>query len=306
MHVRSQSNPGIYVEREIDAGIDDVWRLSQTPDLHERWDLRFSRIKYLPRDTESEPQQFIYETRIGFGMSVAGTGESVGERIGVDGSAISSLRFDSNDPKSLIRRGAGYWRYIPTDASMRFLTWYDYEVRFGAIGRLVDRMIFRPLMGWATAWSFDRLRLWIEEDQTPEVSVAFASIHAVARVTIAFIWFWQGLVPKLIFRDIGEKMMLVRSGGSVNLLPWLGGVEVVLALISLLTWRRQKMLLVNIALMIVALGVVALKSPEYLWEAFNPVTLNLAIIGLSLAGYVAGKKSPFAGRCLRVKPRGEQ
>ncbi|HMH14734.1 MAG TPA: DoxX-like family protein [Edaphobacter sp.] len=66
------------------------------------------------------------------------------------------------------------------------------------------------------------------------------------------------------------------------------------------------MLLVNIALMIVALGVVALKSPEYLWEAFNPVTLNLAIIGLSLAGYVAGKRSPFAGRCLRVKPRGEQ
>jgi hypothetical protein len=306
VEVGLRSNPGIYVELEIDAGIDDVWRLSQTPDLHERWDLRFSRIKYLLRDTESEPQRFLYETRIGFGMSIAGTGESVGERAGGDGSAISSLRFDSDDPKSLIRRGTGYWRYIPTDASMRFLTWYDYEVRFGSVGRLVDRMVFRPLLGWATAWSFDRLRLWIEEGQAPEVSVAFASIHAVARVTIAFIWLWQGLVPKLVFHDIGEKIMLVRSGGSVDLLPWLGGVEIVLALISLLTWRRQKMLLVNVALMVIALGVVALKSPEYLWGAFNPMTLNLAIIGLSLAGYVAGKRSPFAGRCLRVKPKGDQ
>lgn len=306
MQVRSLFNPGIYVERVIDAGIDDVWRLSQSPDLHERWDLRFTRIKYLPRDIESEPQQFIYETRIGFGMSVAGTGESIGERVGVDGSAVSSLSFDSDDLKSLIRRGAGYWRYIPIDGGMRFLTWYDYEVRFGVAGRLADRLVFRPLMGWATAWSFDRLRLWIEEDQTPEASFAFASIHAVARVTIALIWFWQGLVPKLIFRDIGEKMMLVRSGGSVDLLPWLGSVEVAIALVTLLTWRRPKVLLLNIALMVVALGVVALQSSEFLWEAFNPVTLNLAVIGLSLAGYVAGKRSPFAGRCLRVKPRGEQ
>jgi DoxX-like family len=305
VQVRSLFNPGIYVERVIHSGIDDVWRLSQTPDLHERWDLRFTCIRYLPREMESEPQRFLYETRIGFGMSVAGTGESVGERVGADGSAISSLRFDSDDPKSLIRRGAGYWRYIPVDGSTRFLTWYDYEARFGIAGRLVNRMVFRPLMGWATAWSFDRLRLWIEEDQTPEASFALASIHAVARVTIAFIWFWQGLIPKLIFRDIGEKVMLAQSGVPANVLPWLGGVEVVIALVTLLTWRRPKMLLVNIALMVVALGAVALKSPEYLWEAFNPVTLNLPVVGLSLAGYVAGKRTPFAGRCLRVKPRGE-
>lgn len=239
-------------------------------------------------------------------MTVAGTGESVGERVGVDGSAISSLRFDSDDSKSLIRRGAGYWRYIPAGGGVRFLTWYDYEVRFGAVGRLLDRIVFRPLMGWATAWSFDRLRLWIEEEQLPEASFAFASIHAVARITIAFVWFWQGLVPKLMFHDIGEKMMLARSGGSVSLLPWVGGVEVVAALAILLTWRRPKVLLLNIALMFIALGVVALKSQEYLWEAFNPVTLNLAVIGLSVAGYFAGKRAPFAGRCLRVKPRGEQ
>lgn len=30
--------------------------------------------------------------------------------------------------------------------------------------------MFHPLIGWATAWSFDRLRLWIERGIPPEVS----------------------------------------------------------------------------------------------------------------------------------------
>ncbi|WP_147944595.1 hypothetical protein [Microbispora sp. CSR-4] len=32
-------------------------------------------------------------------------------------------------------------------------------------------LVFRPLIGWATAWSFDRLRLWLETGQTPERSL---------------------------------------------------------------------------------------------------------------------------------------
>jgi len=165
-------SPGIYVETRIGADLEEVWRLTQDPALHQRWDLRFSRIEYLPRPILTEPQRFLYETRIGFGLSIRGTGESVGER--------SALKFASADPKSLIREGAGYWRYIPTPSALRFLTWYDYSVRFGFAGRLADRLVFRPLMGWATAWSFDRMRLWAEDGQTPEASLALWMIHATA------------------------------------------------------------------------------------------------------------------------------
>ena len=72
------------------------------------------------------------------------------------------LRFWSQDPKSLIREGSGYWKYVPHGDDGRtilFLTLYHYRVRFGALGRFLDRLLFRPLIGWATAWSFDRLRL---------------------------------------------------------------------------------------------------------------------------------------------------
>ena len=83
--------------------------------------------------------------------------------------------------RSLIRSGSGYWRYEPTSGGVRFLTRYDYETRWGALGALVDRVLFRPLLGWATAWSFDRLRIWLEEGVEPERSRRLARARRCLR-----------------------------------------------------------------------------------------------------------------------------
>jgi hypothetical protein len=160
----------IYVETRIRAPLEEVWEKTQRPELHQRWDLRFTEIEYLSRDSDDEPQRFRYATRIGLGVTVEGRGETVGERRGPDGASTSALYFWSDDPRALIRRGSGYWRYVPTSDGVRFLTQYDYEPRWGVVGRIVDRVMFRPLLGWATAWSFDRLRLWLEEGVPPERS----------------------------------------------------------------------------------------------------------------------------------------
>src|SRR5437762_14123478 len=103
---------GIYVEIPIRASMDELWEKTQNPQLHQRWDLRFTQIEYLPRQGE-EPQSFLYRTRIGFGLKIDGQGESVGERDGNDAERTSSLKFWSDDPKSLIKAGSGYWKYAP-------------------------------------------------------------------------------------------------------------------------------------------------------------------------------------------------
>lgn len=162
--------PPIYVEARIRGTINELWRCTQSPDLHERWDLRFTQISYLPRPDRAFPQRFRYTTRLGFGIAISGEGETAGDRSGPDGQRTSALRFWSASPISLICNGAGYWKYIPTADGIRFITAYDYEVRFGWLGRLFDHLVFRRLIGWATAWSFDRLRLWIEQEQVPETS----------------------------------------------------------------------------------------------------------------------------------------
>jgi len=161
----------IYVEILIRAPMDKIWEYTQTPQLHQQWDLRFSTIDYMPRTEIASPQCFRYATRIGCGLEIAGEGHTTAYRELPDGSAISALEFASDSRLSLIRRGTGYWKYIPTRDGVRFITVYHYSTRFGAFGARFDRSVFRPLIGWATAWSFDRLRLWLEAGIHPRLAL---------------------------------------------------------------------------------------------------------------------------------------
>ncbi len=296
--------PGIYVEILVREPLETVWRLTQEPELHQRWDLRFSEIEYLPRPDASEPQRFLYATRIGFGLAIRGTGESIATRTAADGDTSSSLKFRSQDRKSLIREGAGYWRYVPTADGLRFFTWYDYQVRFGWAGRLADT-VFRPVMGWATAWSFDRMRLWAEDGQTPEVSLAFAAIHATARVAIAAVWVWHGLVPKLLLQNADERTMLLQAGLPLWAMAWIGGGEIAFGVLVLAAWRWRGVFALNAAMMLAALAAVCVRSPEYVGAAFNPVTLNLLMVAMSVVGWIAWARTPTASRCKRKVPGGK-
>src|SRR5258708_10168764 len=147
LNLQMAQDRGIYVEIQICAGVDEVWRHTQVPELHELWDLRFTSIDYLSKDSQEEPQRFRYSTRLGFGLKIDGEGESTGTREDATGLRTSALKFWSADPKSLIEDGSGYWQYIPTADGVRFLTWYNYQTRFGAAGRLIERLLFPRLIG---------------------------------------------------------------------------------------------------------------------------------------------------------------
>ena len=182
-------------------------------------------------------------------------------------------------------------------------TWYDYRTRFGLAGRLLDQVLFRPLIGWATAWSFDRLRLWMDRGIPPEVSMRLTLIHASARLGIAFTWLWQGLVPKLLFPSLDEQAMMVAAGFPIKLVPLAGMLELMFAAVTLALWRWRPWFLLNALAMVAALSAVALQSPQYLLGAFNPVTLNGGMILISIIGYLAGAELPSSSRCLRRAPK---
>ncbi|PZE58372.1 SRPBCC family protein [Curtobacterium sp. MCPF17_001] len=152
----------IYVETLIDADVDAVWAATQDPRQHVRWDVRFSEIVPEPADTDGAAR-FTYVRRSAL-HDVHGTGISIGERLRDDGTRTSALRFATDDGLSPIRTGRGYWRYVPTDdGRTRFITGYDYDSGWGPLD-----LVVRPLLGWATAWSFDRLRVWLEGGAEPE------------------------------------------------------------------------------------------------------------------------------------------
>jgi hypothetical protein len=297
----------IYVEIRIRGTIDEVWRLTQTPDLHERWDLRFTSIAYLPRSGDSESQRFRYATRIGLGVEIEGWGETLGERT-ADGMRTSALKFGSEDRRSLIRSGSGYWKYEQAKDEVRFITGYDYEVRWGVAGRTFDRLVFRPLMGWATAWSFDRLRLWIEAGVEPQRAAQQALIHALAAATVAFAWIWHGVVPKLAGPHPDELAMLFEAGVSGAWLrpvtQILGAAELAFGLAFLPLARRRWPWRLTIALMAAATVGVLVNSPDRAMAAFNPVTFNALLAALAAIGLLSLRDRPSARRCRRVAPGG--
>ncbi|HEX5104357.1 MAG TPA: DoxX-like family protein [Pirellulaceae bacterium] len=292
------------METRIRAPLDELWRLTQSPDLHARWDLRFTRIQYLPRLDEYQPQRFLYATRIGCGWAIEGAGETVGQRCGEHGERASALKFWSDDPKSLIREGAGYWRYVPADGSVRFFTSFDYRVRFGALGQVIDTALFRPLIGWATAWSFDSLRLWLEKGLDPATSRERSLIHLMARAALAFVWIYQGTVPKLLTQNADELAMLQQTGlsapDSLVAIQVIGWAEVAFGLLILLRLRDRWPLVLTILLMLAATVSVALSSPHYLTMAFNPISLNLLMVAVAAIEFLVSRDLPSASHCLRV------
>jgi hypothetical protein len=160
----------LYVETVVRTHPEALWNATQDPAQHQRWDLRFTRIEHV------NERRFRYSTRVLPGLTISGEGTTVRQT-----RRTSALRFACDSRAALIRSGEGYWRYVPTEDGVRFLTGYDYRPRWGRLGRVADAA-FRPLFGWATAWSFDRLRLWLEHGVPPETARRRGIVHAVARV----------------------------------------------------------------------------------------------------------------------------
>jgi hypothetical protein len=145
--------PPVHVAVRLRATLAEVWRITQDHRLHPSWDHRFTAITMLS-DHITTGTCMRYEKRI-FGMVVRGFGRYKLHRP----MQQSTFEFWSDDPRSPIRRGVGLWRYVPApDGSVEFRTSYDYEVRWGLLGRVLDRVILRSWFQRETERSFARLR----------------------------------------------------------------------------------------------------------------------------------------------------
>ncbi|WP_424768929.1 DoxX-like family protein [Paenibacillus sp. sgz302251] len=296
----------IYVELDMNVSLDELWAHTQKPELHEQWDLRFSKINYLPRTNEKDKQKFLYQTRIGFGLHIAGTGETSSTTRNLTDERLSTLSFASKQPISFIRKGSGYWQYKRNGNAVTFITKYDYQTQFGLAGRLFDRFLFRPLFGYATAWSFDRLRIWLEERIPPSIIAERALIHYVSVFILLLLWCYEGLVPKLLFPETGELDMMRQIGwfdGMERIMVQLLGVgEIVFGLLTAYWHRSRRSAGMQIVLLTLLAIVGIICRPELLNSPFHPLTLSVPMIGLCMASYWTRRFLPNARRCKRKTP----
>jgi hypothetical protein len=113
---------------------------------------------------------------------------------------------------------------------------------------------------------------------------------ALCRYSLAFIWIYQGLVPKwlggphpdelamsfAIGASLEEAILIARAGGTT---------EIVLG-VALLLWPRQRLLYGISLLAILGLHLaLSLVAPGFLVSAFNGMTMHVAIGALSLIAW---------------------
>jgi hypothetical protein len=164
----------LHVRVRLGAPPARVWAVTQDHRLHPAWDRRFDRIVMrhegergahrapagVPDPRVGPGTEMRYEKRV-FGLTICGFGRYKLHRP----MRQSTFEFWSDDRRSLIRRGVGLWLYEPLPGGgTEFSTSYTYEVRWGALGRVIDRWVFRPLFQRYTEQSFRRLaRGWFGE-----------------------------------------------------------------------------------------------------------------------------------------------
>lgn len=295
----------VYVEVMINSEMEELWAATQRPDMHEKWDLRFSSITYLPKQ-ENKPQHFKYKTNIGFGLNIAGWGKSVGTFHAKDNSRTSSLHFGTDQAISIIREGKGYWKYKPEHNSIKFLTQYDYETNFGSVGRFFDFLIFRPLIGWATALSFDVLKRWLERGESPSAQYSRFFSHWIITFLFFFVWIYQGLVPKLMMMHPAEVSMMknllsITTNEASTIVSSIGMVEIIFGLIWLLYSNKKRLLRIQLILFPLLTLSAIIAEPAIVSHPFNPLTFNVTLFVLSIIGYFMNDDIPSAKSCKRTR-----
>ena len=111
------------------------------------------------------------------------------------------------------------------------------------------------------------------------------SVVQVARYILGFSWIYHGLFPKLLTVAPLERELTATLGLSNDLSLLVtraaGVCEIGFGLLLFIFYTSRSLLLLN-TLVLFLLGLfVAVQMPLLLIEAFNPVTTNLALLGLS-------------------------
>lgn len=120
-------------------------------------------------------------------------------------------------------------------------------------------------------------------------------VNLLSRAGLAFVFFYHGLVPKILWLSAIEREIVETHGFNANILSPAAGVMEILLAASILFIRRSTIPIYLSAFLLVALFMdIVLVAPKLLIEAFNPVSINL--VSLLLCYLVVLTQTEFLGK----------
>lgn len=121
-----------------------------------------------------------------------------------------------------------------------------------------------------------------------------SKIYAISRLSLALIFFYHGLVPKLMFGNEQEILM------NLVMMPFVpervalissGVVEVILGVLFIVLYRN---LILNYVVMLFAVSVsvaILIFLPELYQNAFNPFSINLSVVALGWINILSSRNT---------------
>jgi hypothetical protein len=110
-------------------------------------------------------------------------------------------------------------------------------------------------------------------------------ILQICRFTIAFVWLYQGLVPKLLdphHDELAMNMTLGISEATAVSVAYVGGcLEILLGVLVLIFYKNAGVFLVTAFAMLVLFVFTIIYAPLFVIAAFNSTTINLSVVALS-------------------------
>ncbi len=118
-------------------------------------------------------------------------------------------------------------------------------------------------------------------------------VNLVSRILLGFLFFYHGLVPKILWLSPIEVDLVSGSGIgiSANLISPLAGISEILLGGAILFFQKSNAVIYAAAASLVLLLLyVGLINPRLLIEAFNPVTTNILGLGLCYIILITGSR----------------
>ncbi|NOR68830.1 MAG: hypothetical protein GQ532_03900 [Methylomarinum sp.] len=108
----------------------------------------------------------------------------------------------------------------------------------------------------------------------------------ISRIIVSLSWVFHGLVPKLIYIAPLEYEITSSLGFSNSttlfLIKFAGISEIIFGLVFFQFYKNRFVVASSIVGLLFLIVAVAVLTPHLLFEAFNPITTNIPLIGLSL------------------------
>jgi hypothetical protein len=122
------------------------------------------------------------------------------------------------------------------------------------------------------------------------------TVLGVCRGSVAFVWIYQGLVPKLLGPHVDELAMANILGLGPTITPWVsraaGVGEIAFGLVLWVAYRQRWVWQLTLLAMLAAQVFTTLATPQLLVAAFNSTTIDVALAALAAIALIELRRAP--------------